>query len=478
MELIANAGHAQSGPPASVEAPRALLDCHVFKSGQSDLSGAPGTAESSDCLGSSSQNWLEAAAQRLETRARTHAFILKPWRVIEGAVRNFFTNDDLLRASALTYTSALSVVPILALAFSVLKGLGAADQLTPLVERYLALGSKATSEELMHFVQNVNATAMGTVGAALLLLTVISTLGNIEQAFNVIFRVPRSRSYLRRFSDYLSVLFTLPLLIAAALAFTTMAEVQVSFFPVIVHLAPYVFVWAGFFFLYVFFPYTKVRYGPALLGSFVAAVLFQIAQWGYVKFQVGVASYRAIYGTLATLPIFLLWTYIAWAVILFGAEITAAAQRGVNGAEIRIASPDFPFAATLHILLILARQQIARGRGATLLDLGHGLGVPISAIEPIVNRLKDDGLVVESSEDHGGHGGPLHLVRAPASIRLADVIRSMLEEQPADEGDSPVAEVMRRLAGAQIEAVRDLTLADLVQRTAVLAPGETAAKPS
>jgi membrane protein len=410
----------------------------------------------------SAHNWLEAAAHSVESKARTHAFIFKPWQVIEGAVENFFANDDLLRASALTYTSALSIVPILALAFSALKGLGAADQLRPLVERYLALGSQDTSDELMHFVRNVNATALGTVGAVFLLGTVISTLGNIEQAFNSIFRVPRSRSYLRRFSDYLSVLFTLPLLIAGALAFTTMAEVRVSFLPVVGQLIPYLFVWAGFFFLYVFFPYTKVHYGPAALGSFVAAILFQLAQWGYVKFQVGVANYRAIYGALATLPIFLLWTYIAWALILFGAEVTAAAQRGGNAGIIRPNSPDFPCAATLHILTMLARQQFLRDQGVSLLDLAHGLGVPISAVQPIVQRLKDDSLVVEAPEEHAGHGGSIHLVRAPASIRLGDVIRTLIEEEPADSGDSPVAEVMRRIGAAQIAAVGDSTLADLV----------------
>ncbi|HKN01467.1 MAG TPA: YihY/virulence factor BrkB family protein [Candidatus Binataceae bacterium] len=407
--------------------------------------------------------WIETAALRVETRAQTYPFVFKPWRIIAGAIENFFENDDMLRASALTYTSALSIVPILALAFSALKGFGASDQLSPLVERYLALGSTDTSHELMHFVENVNAAALGTAGAAFLLVTVISTLGNIERAFNGIFRVPRSRSYLRRFSDYLSVLFTVPILIAAALAFTTMVEVRVPLSPIIARVAPYLFVWAGFFFLFIFFPYTKVRWGPALLGSFVSAVLFQFAQWGYVKAQVYLSSYRAIYGALATLPIFLVWTYIAWALILFGAEVTAAAQRGTDTSVLRPNSPDFPCSATLHILLQLATQQFLGGSGPTLPDLAHGMGLGISAIEPIVERLKDDGLIVEATSDHGGHGhgGSLHLIRAPASVRIADVIRTLIEDDPADPGNSSVAQVMRQIAAAQVAAVGDTTLADL-----------------
>jgi membrane protein len=414
-------------------------------------------------LSNSQYNWLETATRRFEEQTRTHSYVFAPWRVLVNSVENFFENDDLLRASALTYTSTLSIVPILALAFSVLKGLGEADQVRPLVARYLALGSQSTSDQLMGFVENVNATALGAIGAAFLLGTVISTLGNIEQAFNGIFHVPRSRSYLRRFSDYLSVLFTVPLLAAAALAFTAMVEVRVSLFPIIAHLIPYLFIWAGFFFLYVFFPFTKVRYTPALIGSGVAAILFQLAQWGYVRFQVGMANYRAIYGALATLPIFLLWTYIAWAVILFGAEITAAAQRGANLPLLRPASPDFPCAATLHVLVMLARQQLLRDRGVTVLELAHWLGVSVATIDPIIARLKADGLVVEGSEEHhGGHGGPLHLVRAPASITVSEVVRKLLEEDPADAGESRVAELMGLLRRAQVEAVGQTTLADLV----------------
>ena len=130
----------------------------------------------------------------------------------------------------------------------------------PLVEQYLGLGS--SSSQLMGYVENVNAAALGSAGGAFLLITVISTMGTVEQALNTIFNVPQSRSYFRKFSDYLSVLFTVPFLIVAALGVTAVFSVRISQFPFVTQLLPYLFVWAGFFFLFVFFPYTKVRYGP------------------------------------------------------------------------------------------------------------------------------------------------------------------------------------------------------------------------
>src|SRR5713101_9788344 len=205
-------------------------------------------------------SWLENRTRDLETRVSRHTTALSVWHVLNHAVEAFINNNDLLRASALTFTVALSIVPILALAFSAVKGFGGAERLKPLIEQYLALGSSGASSQLMSYVENVNAAALGSAGGAFLLVTVISTMGTVEQALNTIFNVPESRSYFRKFSDYLSVLFTVPFLIVAALGVTAVFSVRMSHFPVVTQILPYLFVWAGFFFLFVFFPYTKVRY--------------------------------------------------------------------------------------------------------------------------------------------------------------------------------------------------------------------------
>ena len=406
-------------------------------------------------------SWLESTALKLESRASGRESALRIWHILNHAVEGFLYNDDLLRASALTFTVALSIVPILALAFSAVKGFGGAERLKPLIEHYLALGSSGTSSQLMNYVENVNAAALGSAGGAFLLITVISTMGTIEQALNTIFSVPESRSYFRKFSDYLSVLFTVPFLIVAALGVTAVFSVRISQFPFVTELLPYLFVWAGFFFLFVFFPYTKVRYGPALIGSFVTAVLFQLAQWGYVRFQVGVANYRAIYGALATLPIFLVWIYIAWSVILFGAELTAAIQRGDIPPMLGPLSPDFRYSSAMHILLRLADRSFHGGAEITSRTMARELGVSESAILPILGGLKQGGFVIEADASSAVNHG-LFLARQPSTIVLADAIRSVLNENDdARDSDPRVYSVISKLNSARREILQSITLEDI-----------------
>jgi membrane protein len=420
--------------------------------------------------------WLSAALSRVETGASPSGFALKAWLLFSASVTGFLENNDLLRASALTYTTALSIVPVLALAFSVLKGFGSSERMRPLVENYLALGGSGAGRQLMHYVENVNAAALGSAGGAFLLITVISTMGNVEQAFNAIFRVPRSRSYLRKFSDYLSVLFTVPILITAALAITTVISMRIGSVPGGARAIPYLFAWAGFFFLFVFFPYTQVRWGPAALGSAVTALLFQLAQWGYVHFQIGMANYRAIYGALATVPIFLVWIYVAWSVVLFGAEITAAAQRGVEQPALRPHTHDFPCAAAIHILLQLADRQL-RGDGAlTRVAIARQLGIAESQLEPVFDQLQEQGLLIETAAERDSAKAGIYLVRAPSAIVLADALAPFLGDDSGPHADLRAARVMRRIAEAESAALASMTLADLLNEEADTATAPAAVR--
>ncbi|HEY9158686.1 YhjD/YihY/BrkB family envelope integrity protein [Candidatus Binatus sp.] len=417
--------------------------------------------------------WLESKTLDLKTRASRHTTALRVWHTLNHAVEGFISNNDLLRASALTFTVALSIVPILALAFSAVKGFGGAQRLRPLVEQYLGLGP--SSSQLMGYVENVNAAALGSAGGAFLLITVISTMGTVEQALNTIFNVPQSRSYFRKFSDYLSVLFTVPFLIVAALGVTAVFSVRISHFPFITQLLPYLFVWAGFFFLFVFFPYTKVKYVPALIGSFVTAVLFQLAQWGYVRFQVGVANYRAIYGAMATLPIFLVWIYIAWSVILFGAELTAAVQRGDLPPMLGPMSPDFLYSATMHILIRLADRAYHGGDEVTSWTLARELFVSQAAIIPILDGLKAGGFVIEADSSAGPLNQGLFLARQASTIVLADALKSVEFDHGASGGDPRVDRVLAKMGALRNDLFKTITLENIRSPEAKAVDRESAA---
>jgi membrane protein len=407
-------------------------------------------------------SWFTAATVAAEPPDTMRGRALRAWFVISSAVAAFINDNDLLWAAALTYTTALAIVPIMALAFSVLKGFGLSDELQPILDSYGAFGDSEVSKHLVDYISHVNAAALGSLGGAFLLATTISTLGAIERAFNKIFRVPQSRSYLRKFTDYLSVLFTVPLFIVAALALTTVFSMKVYPIPAATHITPYLFAWTGFFFLFVFFPYTRVQWRAAAIGSLVTAILFQLAQFLYVHFQVGVGRYRAIYGALASVPIFLVWIYVAWIIVLFGAELTAAVQRGVPAFMLKNRSPEFPRAAALFTMLRLAENQFRGGTPVSYKSLAMELQVGLDAIGPIIDALKSAGFVVEDMQDRNARYRRIVLCRAPSAIGIDQILAAASDSDRPDIADPRIRKVLDLINEAARAAVKPITLADIM----------------
>lgn len=243
-----------------------------------------------------------------------------------------------LRASALTYDTVLSLVPFLAIAFSVLKGLGVQNALEPLLLKVAGESSREEIAQLIGYVNNTNVKSLGMVGLLMLLVTVSSLLFAVEDAFNAIWGVTETRTLQRRFSDYLSVVLVGPFLLIVAMSMTTtlqsqwlvqwlirntwLGEAILSLF----RLIPYLSIWIAMTFLYSYIPNTRVSFRSALLGGVVAGTIWQITQWAYFHFQVGVANYNAIYGAMAALPILLVWIYTSWLIVLYGLEVVRIHQ--------------------------------------------------------------------------------------------------------------------------------------------------------
>ena len=260
-------------------------------------------------------------------------------KIITLSIREFVQGRVINKASALTYSTLLAIIPILAILFAIARGFG----LDNLLEEQLRTGLEGqaiAAETLLSFIdsylsQAKNGVFIG-VGIIMLFYTVLLLTHNMEQTFNSIWQVKKLRSLYRKMTDYFSMLLLLPLLILLSSGisifmstFMKTMEEYTLLAPVIkslVRLTPYVLTWGMFTALYIFMPNTKVKFKYAILPGILAGSAFQAFQYLYIGSQIWVSRYNAIYGSFAAIPMFLLWTQISWSICLFGAQLCYVAQ--------------------------------------------------------------------------------------------------------------------------------------------------------
>ena len=253
---------------------------------------------------------------------------------------NRFTKDRLVnKASALTYSTLLAIVPILAIVFAIARGFGFDNLMESQIVQGFG-GPSETTEVIFQFVnsylsQTKNGIFIG-VGLIMLLWTVLNLINNMEITFNRIWQVKKARSMYRKITDYFSMLLLIPLLLVVSgglsIFMSTMLKNVTDFTllaPIgkfLIRLIPFVLTWVMFTALYVFMPNTKVKLKHALISGILAGTAHQAFQFLYISSQLWVSRYNAIYGSFAALPMFLLWLQISWTICLFGAELTYAGQ--------------------------------------------------------------------------------------------------------------------------------------------------------
>jgi membrane protein len=335
------------------------------------------------------------------------AFLLRQLQILVLAVRGMDEDKVYLRASGLTFYTLLSLVPVVAMAFGISKGFG--------LEKYLEaeLARAFTGrEEVLAFVLDfsqslLDATQgglMAGIGLIVLFYTVMKVLSHIEDSFNDIWQVTQPRSYTRKFADYISMILIAPIFIILANLFTVFLTTQIDqitanitllgyISPLImffVKLIPYVLMWFVFTLLYLVMPNTKVNFFSALLAAVIAGTLFQLVQWGYIHFQVGVSRYNAIYGSFAALPLLLMWMQISWLVVLFGAEISFASQNVEHykyETETRNMSMYNRRLITFYIASLLIRNFENGIPPYTARQICNELKIPIRLVTEILNEL-------------------------------------------------------------------------------------------
>jgi len=267
---------------------------------------------------------------------------------------------------------------------------------------------------------------------------------------------------LRKFTDYLSITFTLPLLVAAAVALKAQLAVGTPRLPGLGWMVATLPIWAGFTFLYLFFPNRRVPWYCAALGGLVASILLEIGQWAYVTFQVSAGRYQAIYGALAAVPILLGWIYIAWTIVLAGAELAAAVQGTEGGFSIDYRTPAFVRTAALLTVFRAAERALSRGASAcTIEGLASELGAPPGSLRPIIDQLESAGIIVEVGKDFGASG--LFLARDSSELALAEVFEAFERRHHGIHGDERISSLLNSLIATEHEALGAITVKDLVK---------------
>jgi membrane protein len=322
-----------------------------------------------------------------------------------------------LRAMSLVYTTLLSIVPLLALSFSVLKAFGVHNQVQPMLVNLLApLGDQGVvvAQQIGGFIEHMNVGVLGAVGLALLLYTAISLMQKVEESLNYIWHVSQARSLGERFSRYLSVLLVGPLLVFAALGITGSmmnAEVLRQVLSVelmeqasraLATLTPYILVIAAFTFVYLLLPNANVHLTSALVGGMVGGIVWQTAGWLFATFVASSGQYAAIYSGFAILVLFMIWLYVSWLVLLFGASVAFYVQHPeylyLSAGEPRLSNRVRERLA-LSAMNLVATRFLAGHAAPSQAELTRALGVPSHVLSVVLEALQARDLLVHTADE-------------------------------------------------------------------------------
>ena len=412
--------------------------------------------------------------ERLAELGGLRRAVYKTCRVLFLATVGFFGDNCLLRAMALTYTTVLSLVPLLAFSFATLKGFGLYDKLrleyidpyfdqlfgpreaSPLivdVSTPVLVGAAEPAQGLSHLrgvfdnvletVDRTDVTQLGALGLLVLMLASFRLLANVENAFNQIWSVRKARTWVRKLSDYLTMVIITPIFLVVAIGVTTAAQnagvlrfVQQDLglgpvIQVLIKLAPVFVGWVAFSLMYLVMANRKGRVSSALLGGAFAALAWELALVAHIELQIGVAKYSAIYAGFAAIPIFLVWVQLSWVIVLAGAELAYAHERhheyqGVGrGSILRPAQSEH---VAVRLMARMSDKFLAGEPAPTVPELAERVGVASSTVERLLGELREHGLC--SAVEAGTAGGVAgwQPARDPAKIRISDVLLAIRGE--------------------------------------------------
>ena len=409
-------------------------------------------------------------------------------RYIFALIRDLASGQLTMRAMSLVYTTLLSVVPLLAFSFAILKGLGVFEQLRPYLTGLLApLGEQGAqiTEQILMLVNNVRGSVLGGLGLVFFLYTAISMVQKVEEAFNYVWYVSKPRSFAVRFSEYLVVLMVGPMLMVAAIGMITSIQSNTvvqylltnpqlgPLFVIAGKLVPYLLISAVFTFLYMFMPNTSVKLRSALVGGVCGGIMWATIGAAFTTFILYSARTLQIYAGFAVAVTTLFWLYLNWLVLLIGAQIAFYHQRSAflrigrrepqlsNGMRERLA---------LNVMYLTGAAFRSDDAPLTMGQLCEKLGIPSLALTPVVTALEEAGLLIISDKDQllSGKGTEELLPgREMARIRLREILGVVRDMGETGSTRAPTWSGTVNLLGEKLDdaleaIVGEKTLSDLL----------------
>jgi membrane protein len=396
-----------------------------------------------------------------------------------GLIRDVVSGQITLRAMSLVYTTLLSVVPLIAFSFSVLQAFGIHNRLEPFLYDFLEpLGDQGAvmTTQVIELVDNVKGGVLGGISLAFFIYTAISMVQKMEESFNYVWYVAKVRSFARRFLEYMIVLLIGPVIIVIALGMiaSLRSNTLVQFFltnqligPVLLatnKLTPYLLVTGVFTFLYMYMPNTKVRFKAAVIGGLAGGFIWASLSAIFATVVVFSTSKQAIYAGFAVAIFTLIWLYLNWLVLLFGAQLAYYIQNPeflhIGRREPRLSNAMSERLA-LNIMLFVGRAFRDPERTITAAEISTEMHMPSITLTPVLTALEEGGLLVATENEYLLPGKDM------ATIRLDDILGIVRQHGETGSYRDPqwseeIEEFGKHLDEAVLATVGDQTLVDLL----------------
>lgn len=405
-------------------------------------------------------------------------------RIIILVFKGFRENECPLHAAALTYYSLMAIVPFLALTAVIVRSLGIGGLAEQKVLELAAIMPDRIKEfifQFLDYVRNTDFTTLGIIGLALLAWIVVQVLKRIEMSFNRIWGVAGQQRLSRRLADYFSIIIIVPVLLIGASVFNAslassniadLIETRIGLGHFIYYqtflLMPLVAVWVAFIFLYTVMTNTRVSPLPAIVGGVIGGSIWLFWQMIYLQAQIAISQFNAIYAAFASVPVFLLWVYISWQIVLFGAEIGFALQ---NYSTYKMEQKAHGASALSKVMLALsvishaAQPMLINVPYFRIASYARSHRVPVRLLNEVVAELVAAGFLMEVA---GGEGQYV-LLKAPGTVQVRDVFNAMLRSGTLPQSlglerlNPAIRHVLGKMDAGAAAALKDFSITDLLQ---------------